>query len=106
MRLYYVYILASRLHRTLYIGVTGNLEQRLNQHRYPENKNCFTAKYQVTSLVYFEDYTDIRQAIAREKELKGWRRAKKIALIERLNPNWTDLAPPGPPDPSLTLGMT
>ena len=93
MKLYYVYILAS-LRRILYIGVTGNLEKRLAYHRSMENPAAFTCRYGVTRLVHLEEYTDPNQAIAREKQLKGWRRSKKVRLIESLNPDWLDLAPP------------
>ena len=89
-RLYFVYILASKSRRT-YIGVTNDLQRRVWQHR---NKRIsgFTAVYNMTSLVYFESTPDVRSAIAREKELKGWRREKKVALIERENLGWRDLA--------------
>jgi putative endonuclease len=77
---------------TLYIGVTGDLRSRVLQHKlhcYPES---FTAKYKVERLVYYERYTDVGHAIAREKQLKSWRRDKKLALIKRDNPAWADLA--------------
>ncbi len=90
-RLYYVYILAS-LRRVLYIGVTGNLDARIAYHRTLANPDSFTARYGVTRLVHVEDFTEVSQAIAREKELKGWRRAKKVKLIENTNPDWIDLA--------------
>ena len=77
----------------LYIGVTGDLEKRLGYHRSLANPNSFTARYGVTRLVYLEEFTDIKQAIAREKQLKRWRREKKVSLIERVNPHWVDLAP-------------
>src|ERR1700751_3683546 len=92
MKTYYVYILAS-LRRVLYTGITGNLETRLAYHRSFENPNSFTARYGITRLVYFEDFTDANDAIAREKQIKSWRRAKKIKLIRQLNPDWIDLAP-------------
>src|SRR5438874_211721 len=104
MKLYYVYSLAS-FRRVLYVGVTGNLETRLAYHRSGENMTAFTVRYWVTRLVYVEEFTDIVQAIAREKQLKGWRRSKKLRLIQGDNPDWEDLAPP--PHRSLaTLGMT
>ena len=84
------YIMASRS-RTLYIGVTGNLHQRVFEHKWKESDG-FTARYNCDRLVWFENFQYIQNAIAREKELKGWRRAKKIALIESLNPTWTDLS--------------
>jgi putative endonuclease len=105
MKLYHVYILAS-FHRVLYIGITGDLEKRLAYHRSLESPNSFTARYAVTRLVYVEEFMDANQAIAREKQLKGWRRSKKIWLIERSNPDWEDLAPPTHTGPSTTLGMT
>ena len=101
MKLYHVYILAS-LRRVLYIGVTGDLEKRLNYHRMMVNPNAFTARYGITRLVYFEEFTDPNQAIAREKQLKGWLRCKKVVLVERNNPDWNDLAP-ALTDPSDSL---
>ena len=76
MKLYYVYILAS-IRRVLYIGVTGNLESRLAYHRAMDNPTSFTTRYGVTRLVYFEEFTEITQAIERERQLKGWRRANR-----------------------------
>ena len=104
LRLYYVYILASR-NRILYIGVTGNLEQRLSDHRFGRDPDSFASRYHCDQLVYFEEFTRVVDAIARETELKGWRRAKKLRLIKKLNHRWLDLAtPPTPPDPSLRSG--
>lgn len=89
-RTYYVYILASKSRR-LYIGVTNNLERRMWEHK---NKAVegFTKQYNIDRLVYFEDTTDVRSAIEREKQLKGWRREKKITLIEDTNTAWEDLS--------------
>lgn len=87
---YWVYILSSRS-RTLYIGVTNNLVHRVLQHR-ESNGSSFTARYRMTRLVYFEKFQHIQDAIAREKELKDWRRELKLQMIERDNPSWTDLA--------------
>jgi len=87
---YSTYIVASRSH-TLYIGVTNNLRERIFQHKWREHDG-FTAKYNCDRLVWFETYQDIAKAIAREKQLKGWRRDKKIALIEKTNPAWVDLS--------------
>lgn len=103
MRFYYVYILASR-NRVLYVGITRDLERRLWEHRSGDYPRSFVAQYRVTRLVYWEDFTDVRQAIAREKQLKSWRRSKKIRLIETMNPSWEDLAPPSLPGPSLRSG--
>ena len=106
-KLYHVYILAS-LRRILYIGVTGNLDDRIAYHRSMENPTAFTARYGITRLVYVEEFTDITQAIEREKQLKAWRRAKKVRLIETSNPDWVDLAPSSVPPahtvPSLRSG--
>jgi putative endonuclease len=90
MRDYYVYILASAS-RTLYIGVTNNLETRVQQHRQP-HPTSFTSRYNTHRLVYHETFAGPRDAIAREKQIKGWLRAKKIALIEETNPEWRDLS--------------
>jgi len=87
---YYVYILAS-LSGTLYIGITNNLERRMVEHK-EDLIAGFTKHYGVSRLVYFEVYSDVRNAIRREKQLKGWRRQKKIALIRSTNPSWKDLA--------------
>ncbi|HEY3169739.1 MAG TPA: GIY-YIG nuclease family protein [Thermoanaerobaculia bacterium] len=87
---YFVYILASRS-KTLYIGVTNDLERRMFEHK-EKLIQGFTSKYRIDKLVYFEATTDVRVAISREKQLKGWRRSKKLALIEALNPSWKDLA--------------
>ncbi len=87
---YFIYLLTNRTH-TLYIGVTDNLEQRLEEHR-AGFASVFTAKYKIHRLVYFEQFDDIVYAIAREKQLKGWLRRRKIELIESMNPRWTDLS--------------
>ncbi len=87
---YSVYILGS-ISGTLYIGVTGDLMLRVRQHKHHSFEG-FTAKYQVDRLLYFETYGDVTRAIRREKQLKGWRREKKIKLIESTNPEWKDLS--------------
>ena len=89
-RTYHVYILASRIGGTLYVGVTGNLGGRMFQHREKLTRG-FTAKHGVARLVHFETFDEARSAIAREKQLKHWNRAWKIRLIEERNPNWDDL---------------
>jgi putative endonuclease len=91
-RSYYVYILASRIGGTLYIGVTNDLVRRGYEHR-ESLVQGFTKKYEVHRLVYFEQHSDIEAAIRREKRLKKWNRAWKIQLIEESNPNWGDLYP-------------
>jgi putative endonuclease len=90
IRTYCTYIMASRS-RVLYIGVTNDLARRVHEHKQGLNEG-FTLKYRVTRLVYFEQFTDIREAIAREKELKRWKRLWKERLIESWNPTWEDLA--------------
>jgi len=90
MKQYCVYILSSKT-KVLYIGVTGNLSRRIYEHK---NKliDGFTKKYNCTNLVYFEQTENVMSALEREKQLKKWRREKKINLIEKINPNWLDLA--------------
>lgn len=90
MRQYYVYIVASKS-RCLYIGITSDLYRRVAQHKAGEIPG-FTATYHNNRLVYYEVSGDVYAAIGREKQLKGWRRAKKLALIESLNPRWRDLS--------------
>ena len=85
-----VYILASKRNGTLYVGVTNNLVRRLSEHK-AKLVPGFTRKYCVDQLAYFEAFDSILEARARECSLKGWRRAWKIALIEKLNPDWRDL---------------
>ena len=89
---YYVYILASSLGGTLYIGVTNNIIRRVFEHQ-SDVVAGFTKQYGVKRLVYFEQYDDIENAIRREKRLKKWNRSWKIRLIEESNPNWDDLYP-------------
>ena len=88
---YCVYILASKLNGTLYVGVTNDLARRMSEHK-AKLVPGFTRKYDVNRLVYFEAFDSILQARAREHALKRWRRAWKIALIERLNVDWRDLS--------------
>ena len=87
---YFVYIMASRS-RVLYTGMTNNLDRRVYEHKH---KLCrgFTARYNVTQLVYYESARDVHGIIQREKEIKKWRREKKIKLIETMNPEWKDLS--------------
>ena len=86
----YVYLLASRKQGTLYLGVTNDLARRIYQHK-TKTLSGFTSRYDVNRLVWYECYDDPTNAIEREKELKKWRRAWKIDLIEKANPNWKDL---------------
>ncbi len=87
---YYAYIMTNRS-GTLYIGVTNDLVRRVYQHKTKQIEG-FTKRYHLTKLVYYEVGEDVREAIAREKQLKGWRRSKKLALINSSNPKWNDLS--------------
>ena len=87
---YYVYIMTNRS-RTLYVGVTSDLFQRVDQHK-RKLISGFTARYNLTRLAYYESTTDVESAIACEKQIKGWLRTKKTALIESVNPEWNDLS--------------
>jgi len=87
---YYIYIMANRS-RTLYTGVTNDLERRAYEHK-KKLVPGFTAKYNIDRLVYFETAEDVHAAIFREKQIKGWRRGKKLALIESVNPGWNDFS--------------
>ena len=102
MRTYSVYILTNRS-GTLYVGVTGNLAHRLWAHR-SRLVRGFAAKYQLDRLVYAEEYPTARDAITREKQLKGWRRSKKVALIESQNPKWQDLSSSYPFEAEVRAG--
>ena len=90
MKEYSVYIMTNKS-RTLYTGVTNDLKRRVYAHKHKLIPG-FTSQYNITQLVYFETTTDVKAAIAREKQIKGWLRSKKIALIEAANPNWQDLS--------------
>lgn len=86
---YFVYILTNKYNKVLYTGVTNDLTTRVNQHQ--NNQSFFTSRYKVHKLVYFEEFTQINEAIAREKKIKGGSRQKKIELVESMNPEWKDL---------------
>ena len=85
---YWIYIIASPNKSTIYIGVTNNLARRLKEHYESRGGTSFAGKHYCYNLVYFEEFSDIRKAIAREKQLKGWTRKKKNWLIEMKNPKW------------------
>ena len=87
--MYFVYIMSNKTNSTLYVGVTNDLRRRITEHK-NETLDGFTKKYHWHKLVYFEEYSEVNDAIARKKQLKGWVRAKKNWLIESQNPNWTD----------------
>ncbi len=90
-RSYFVYIMASRS-RALYTGVTNSLYDRVAQHKAGGDPAAFTARYRITRLVYYEEFASIQRAIEREKQIKCWNRAKKVRLIESVNPDWKDLS--------------
>ena len=100
MRSYYIYMLTNFTNSTLYIGVTGNLARRTFEHKQSANtfrddsdrEKHFTEKYRCYKLVYCEETNDIHEALRREKQLKGWTRAKKNALVNSINPEWKDLS--------------
>ena len=87
----YVYILTNKNHTTLYVGVTSNLERRIGEHLEGRHINSFTKRYNLNKLIYTEHFSDIKQAIAIEKRIKGWSRQKKEDLIAEQNPDWNDL---------------
>ena len=91
MHNYYVYMMTNKGNNVLYIGVTNNLERRVQENKL-KAVSGFTQKYNTTKLVYFEHSSDIKGAIEREKHLKGWLRKRKNALIETINPEWRDLS--------------
>jgi putative endonuclease len=87
----YVYILANGF-KKIYIGVTSELEIRIRQHKQKKDPTCHTARYNINKLVYFERFTTITAAIARERQLKGWLRIRKLELVISTNPAWLDLS--------------
>lgn len=91
MRNFYVYIMSNKYNTVVYTGMTNDLERRIYEHKTGFNKG-FTKKYNVHKLVYFEEYNSPREAIDREKQIKGYTRAKKNTLIEKDNPHWLDLS--------------
>ena len=88
---YYVYILTNKIKTVLYTGVTNDLVRRVFEHKHHADSKSFTARYNVTQLVYFEETTDSYAAISREKQIKSWSRQKKNELISQMNPKWNDL---------------
>ena len=98
MHTYYVYILTNVKRNVMYVGVTNNLENRIADHG-DGRGGAFTRRYRVNTLVHVEEYQYVDEAIAREKEIKGWRRSKKDALVTASNPTWADLT-----DPTIAKG--
>ena len=88
---YFVYIMASKKNGTLYVGVTSDIVKRVYEHKMSFDETSFTGRYGVTLLVYLEMYSDINEAIKREKRMKKWKRGWKIDLIKKSNPEWRDL---------------
>ena len=88
---YYVYILTNANKNLIYIGVTNNLIRRVYEHKHHLDKGSYTARYNIDQLVYFEETSNVEAAISREKQLKGWNRARKNSLVESKNPEWKDI---------------
>ncbi|MBQ7977544.1 MAG: GIY-YIG nuclease family protein [Clostridia bacterium] len=88
---YFVYIITNNHNTVLYIGVTNDIVRRVYEHK-NGFVDGFTKRYNLCKLVYYEEYNDVNDALAREKQLKGWKREKKNLLVERLNPNWQDFS--------------
>jgi len=106
MKAFFVYMMTNRSRVVLYTGITNRPVRHVWEHQNGEIKG-FTKKYKVNRLVYYENFDDPRDAISREKEIKGWRRSKKNVLVEKLNPKWADLSPmvfQGMRGPSLRSG--
>ena len=92
MKLWYIYIMSNKPNETLYIGVTDNIEERVKEHKMRLFSTSFTSRYNCNKLMYFEEIEDAITASLREKQMKKWKRAWKIKLIEEMNPNWADLS--------------
>ena len=88
---YYVYFLTNKDNKVLYVGVTNNLLRRIYEHKNSLDPKSFTSRYHLNKLVYFESTSDVKMAIEREKQIKGWNRKHKEKLIESMNPQWKDL---------------
>ena len=88
---YYVYILSNTFNTVIYVGVTRDLVRRVYEHKHNANPNSFTAKHSIHKLVYFESTSDVKAAIEREKQIKGWNRKRKNKLVESKNPSWEEL---------------
>ena len=89
---YHVYVLTNRSRTTLYVGATSDLRRRMAQHRAGTFAGAFTTRYRLTGLVYAERFDTPSEMVRRERQVKGWRRAKKVALVNAANPSWADLA--------------
>ena len=91
VKYYYVYIITNYNNTTLYTGITANLTKRMNDHLNKAKTKSFSTKYNLVKLIYYEEHRSILTAISREKHIKGWRRSRKIDLIQKMNPDWDDL---------------
>ena len=91
MKNYYVYILTNRNNKVIYTGITNNLQRRIYEHK-QKLIDGFSKKYNLNKLVYFQEFSNVSDAISAEKKIKGWLRIKKIRLIESINPEWEDLS--------------
>lgn len=91
MKTYSVYMITNWTNEVLYIGVTSDLEKRIYEHKTGQHEG-FSKKYNLKKMVYCEDYSDVNEALAREKQLKNWSRKKKDRLVEQMNPEWDDLS--------------
>ena len=89
---YYLYFITNEYNTVLYIGITNSIVRRIGEHKLRINKKSFPVQYNCTKLVYFEEYSDIRDCISREKQLKNWKRKWKNELVNAFNPEWKDLA--------------
>ena len=92
MEKFFVYFMSNKSNSTLYVGVTNDLDRRVQEHRTPDNQS-FTTRYNCHKLVYYEEYSSINEAIAREKQIKSWNRARKDRIIDGINPDRKDLMP-------------
>src|SRR3989344_5490919 len=88
---YYTYIMSNKNHTVYYVGMTNTMDRRVMEHKCKVNNHSFTAKYNINKMLYYEEYDNPNDAISREKQLKGWRREKKINLIKKVNPEMNDL---------------
>ena len=105
MKTYFVYILTNKRFTVLYTGVTNDLEQRVYEHKTKLHPESFTAKYKCDRLVYHEEFSDVEEAIKREKQLKKYKRAWKANLINHMNPEWKDLSKGWYDPKSIELGL-
>ncbi|MFD2824406.1 GIY-YIG nuclease family protein [Lacinutrix iliipiscaria] len=92
MQFWYIYIMTNKPNGTIYIGITNEIQERIKEHKLKIRPKSFTAKYNCDKLVYFEEYSNDKDALIRERQMKKWKREWKIKLIEDMNPSWTDIS--------------